>query len=169
MEPAATSPRELADSGGHANKAIYVSLNMQKLCPLCARIFSIGSSGRIQGARTQLAPTAMNQVRMRGPRERRTRSINSLFFSNRKQTCEPGVLPAIPRKVSSAITLCLYTMSYLWQHQERHIPYSSTLRPWSRVFKRIWYAPYRTAVFVNLGGKAGKWHNSIIIPLCQET
>lgn len=28
-------------------------------------------------------------------------------------TCDPGVFPAIPRKVSSVMTLCLYTKSYL--------------------------------------------------------
>lgn len=35
-------------------------------------------------------------------------------------TCDPGVFPAIPRKVSSVMTLCLYTKSYL-PHARRGI------------------------------------------------
>lgn len=37
-----------------------------------------------------------------------------------KTTCDPGVFPAIPRKVSSVMTLCLYTKSYL-RHARRDV------------------------------------------------
>lgn len=42
-----------------------------------------------------------------------SRESQRVLYSKLQPTWDPGVLPAIPRKVSSVMTLCLYTKSYL--------------------------------------------------------